>query len=237
MNTLDKFYNKLRDLINGVFARGTITLVNDGTKMQTAQAKFLADEVLDNLERFQDYGFTSKPKVGAEALAIFFGGRRSNGAIIKVDDRRFRLKGLEDGEVAIYTDEGDKIVLKRGNTIEVTTKNYVVNAETSIKFVTPLFEVEAANSNYTGKITAQNDIESKAKVLAQAGVFAAGYNPYVPGAPNIVNGNLEVSGSSKSSGQVEDSAGTMAQMRSKYNAHKHSESNGPAGTSPPDQTM
>lgn len=231
MNKIDALFNKLKISINSIFSRGTITLINDETKLQKVQAKFLADEVLDDLDRYQDYGFTSKPKPGAEALAIFFGGRRSNGAVIKVDDRRYRIKGLQDGEVAIYTDEGDKIVLKRGNKIEVTTHEYIVNASTKIKFTTPLFEVDAANSNYTGKITADNDIESKAKVLAALGVFANGINPYTPGQPNIINGELEATGN------VKDSVRTMAQDRSIYNGHNHPETNSGSGTGFPNQTM
>jgi phage baseplate assembly protein V len=251
MNKLDAVFNKLRGLINSVFARGTITLVNDDTKMQSTQVKFLADEVLDGLERFQDYGFTSKPKVGAEALAIFFGGRRSNGAVIKVDDRRYRIKGLQDGEVAIYTDEGDKIVLKRGNKIEVTTNEFIVNAATKIRMVSPLVEIVAStkvditspDTNTTGKITAQNDITSLTKVLAQIGVFAGGYNPYVPGQPNLVKGKLSVvaegasPGDIEAAGNVKDSVRTMAADRVIYNGHNHPETNGAGGTGTPNQPM
>lgn len=237
LKIIESYFNKLRLTINAMLSRGIITLVDDSKKIQTVQGKFGADDVLDDMERFQDYGFTSKPKPGAEALAAFFGGRRSNGIIFKVDDRRYRLKGLADGEVAIYTDEGDKIVLKRGNKIEVTTKEYIVNAQTKITFNTPLFEVNAENSNYSGKITAQNDITSLMKVLAQIGVFAGGYNPYTPGAPNVVNGKLEVTGDAESAGNVKDSVGTMAQIRSIYNGHTHQENNtsGPTGT--PNGTM
>jgi phage baseplate assembly protein V len=240
MNKVEYYFNKLMLLLNSVFSRGTITLVNDDTGMQSAQAKFLADEVLDNLPRVQDYGFTSNPKVGAEALAIFLGGRRSNGAIIKVDDRRYRLKGLKSGEVAIYTDEGDKIVLKRGNKIEVTTNEYVVNAATKITLASPVVEIQASSkvditspdTNTTGKVTAQQDVESKTKVLAQIGVFAGGYNPYVAGQSNVVNGNLEATG------EVKDSKGTMEQIRSIYNGHTHPETNTAGGsTSSPTQQM
>jgi phage baseplate assembly protein V len=243
LKTLEHFFNKITIKLNSIFDRGTITLIDDTKKIQSAQAKFNGDEVLDGFERFQDYGFTSNPHPGSEGVAVFPGGKRSNGIIIKVDDRRYRLKGLEDGEVAIYTDEGDKIVLKRGNKIEVTTHEYIVNASTKISFVTPLFEVDAANSNYTGKITAQNDIESAMKVLAAAGVFAAGYNPYVAGAPNVVKGKLTViaegasPGDIEATGNVKDTVGTMAGMRTTYNSHTHHENNTSGNTNGPNQAM
>jgi phage baseplate assembly protein V len=243
LKTIEHFFNKITIKLNSIFDRGTITLIDDTKKIQSAQAKFNGDEILDGLERFQEYGFTSKPHPGAEGIAVFPGGKRSNGIVIKVDDRRYRLKGLEDGEVAIFTDEGDKIVLKRGNKIEVTTHEYIVNASTKIKFTTPLFEVEAANSNYTGKITAQLDIESKAKVLAAAGVYAAGYNPYVAGVPNVVKGKLTViaegasPGDIEAAGNVKDTAGTMAQIRTIYNSHTHPENNVMGSTNAPNQAM
>lgn len=41
----------------------------------------------------------------------------------------YRMKGLKTGEVAIYTDEGDSIVLKRGRLIEVTTQTLRINTQ------------------------------------------------------------------------------------------------------------
>lgn len=63
---------------------------------------------------------------GAEAVVLFPSGDRSHGVVISVADRRYRLKGLKSGEVAIYTDEGDSIILKRGRVTEITTSELVV---------------------------------------------------------------------------------------------------------------
>ncbi len=51
---------------------------------------------------------------GAEAITLSVGGHRSHTVVINVDDRRYRLKGLKGGEVALYTDEGDFIHFQRG---------------------------------------------------------------------------------------------------------------------------
>ncbi|WP_431477838.1 phage baseplate assembly protein domain-containing protein [Massilia eburnea] len=58
-------------------------------------------------------GFTSVPKPGAEGVVVFVGGNRDHGLVIAVEDRRFRLKGLASGEVAIYDDQGQKVHLTR----------------------------------------------------------------------------------------------------------------------------
>lgn len=130
----NKFLKPVADRIKMMVARGVVKAVADSGGIQVIQAGLLADELRGGLERFQNYGFTSVPLLGADAAVVFLGGNRDHGIVLAVDDRRYRLKGLQPGEVAVYTDEGDKIVLKRGGIIEVT-------ASTKVRMVTPKLEV------------------------------------------------------------------------------------------------
>jgi phage baseplate assembly protein V len=107
-------------------SRAVLALIDDAAKLQRVQIQLMADEERGDVERFQNYGFTSVPFPGAEAVALSVGGSRSHMVVIAVEDRRYRLTSLEEGEVAIYTDEGDKIVLKRGGEIEVTAGTRVI---------------------------------------------------------------------------------------------------------------
>lgn len=93
--------------------RGILRLVSDAHAVQQVQAEFLKGEVRDGMERFQQYGFTSVPHGGAEVIALFTGGDRSNGVVIAVGDRAFRLSGLKGGEVALYDDQGQSVHLTR----------------------------------------------------------------------------------------------------------------------------
>ncbi len=113
--------SNIRRRIMLMLGRAVVNLVNDTTKMQEMQITLLSGEVRDDVERVQDYGFTSVPMSGAEALSGFIGGDQSHGVVIRVDDRRYRLRGLLGGEVAMYTDEGDTITLKRGRKIKVSS--------------------------------------------------------------------------------------------------------------------
>lgn len=124
-----KLLEPLSRRILALVGRALIETVTDTDKMQRLKIQALADESLEDVERIQEYGFTSVPKSGAEAIFVSLGGNREHTVVIAVDDRRYRLKGLAEGEVALYSDEGDKIVLKRGNKIEVTTKTFTVNTE------------------------------------------------------------------------------------------------------------
>jgi len=142
--SIAKLLGPLRRGINLMIGRAVVTLVNDALKCQGVQISLLADEVRD-AERVQDYGFTSHPHPGAQAVAAAVGGNRNHLVVICCDDRRYRIS-LEEGEVAMYDDLGSKVVLKRGNIIEVT-------AATKVRMVTPLLEV-------TGDIKADGKVEA-----------------------------------------------------------------------------
>ena len=140
----------MRNGIANLLARGVVALGNSASKLQSLQLRLTAGEVKDNMEHLEPYGFTASPLEGAEALAGFFGGDRSHGVVIVVSDRRFRLQGLKPGEVAIYTDEGDRIYLKRGRVIDIETVTLNVKASDSVNFDTPLIST-------TGRIESAGD--------------------------------------------------------------------------------
>lgn len=50
-------------------------------------------------------------------MVLFPGGDRSHGMAVIVADRRYRLKGLARGEVAIYDDQGQSVTLTRGGIV------------------------------------------------------------------------------------------------------------------------
>lgn len=137
-----------------VIARGFVRLVNDTLKMQGLQVSLLADEVRSDVERFQQYGFTSHPHPNAEAIVVFPGGNRDHGIVIAVDDRRYRLKNLAQGEVALYTDEGDYVLLKRNRNIEVL-------AGTKVKVTAPVTEI-VGNATISGTLTVSGAVTTLA---------------------------------------------------------------------------
>ena len=109
---------RIRGKIRSIASRAVIKLVKDGLKTQSVQLNILAGETTpDDTERFQQYGFTSVPLEGAEAIVLHLGGGRDHGVVIATEDRRYRLTGLADGEVALYDDQDQKIHLTRDNII------------------------------------------------------------------------------------------------------------------------
>lgn len=118
-------------------ARCIINLVDDTQSRQVMQASLLSGETASNLERFQHYGFTSVPFPGAEGIAVFVGANRAHGIVINAEDRRYRLLGMQNGEVALYDD--------RGAVVHLTRTGIVVSDPAEITATAPKLVLHAIN--------------------------------------------------------------------------------------------
>lgn len=199
---MNRILNPLVNRIRMMIGRGIIRLVDDSTNIQNVQLSLLKNETRSKVERFQNYGFTSVPLTGTEAIVLFPGGNRDHGIVLGIGDRRFRIKSLEPGEVAIYTDEGDKLEFKRDNNIIMTTENFTVNAGTKVEINTPLVDINATSAMNVTTPTMTVNASSKATFDT----------PLVEVSGNIID-------------QFATNADNMAGMRAKYNTHTHDENN------------
>jgi len=158
---LGPIWRRIRLLVS----RGVVNLVDDSLKLQRVQVSLLGDRPAW-AERFQQYGYSSHPHPGAEAIVAAIGGARAHLVALSVDDRRYRPKGLQAGEVCLYTDEGDEIRFKRGKLIsvkagskvEVTAPQAVFNCSTSVTLNTP-------------KVIASGDIEAAGQIRDGVGAM------------------------------------------------------------------
>lgn len=141
----------LADRVRGMVSRAVVNLVSDAAKFQALQITMMADQTPDDVERFQTYGHTSVPHPGAEGLALAVGGSTGHTVVICVDDRRYRMVGLQAGEVALYDDLGHKVHLTRDGIV-------IDGAGQDIRFInTPTVRVEA-DLYVTGEIVATGDV-------------------------------------------------------------------------------
>lgn len=148
VSIIDKLLAPLRRRVRLMISRAILSGINDGTGIQLVQVKLLDGEVRDGVERFQNYGFDSVPLSGAEGVMACVSGDRDHGIVIVMDDRRYRIKGLQGGEVAVYTDEDKqahkhRIIFKRGGAIEVLGKNITVNATETARLEGDVVKIHA----------------------------------------------------------------------------------------------
>lgn len=153
---LDDLTRLLRPLavrVANIVGRATVDKADDAKDVQELQLELLEGEVRDEVERFGEYGFTSVPLEGAEAVVVFVGGRRDHGLAIGVEDRRYRIRNLKSGEVAVYNHTGARIVFKENGDVEVTPK-----AGQKLKI--------ASDVEVTGTLTASVDVKAGAISLS-----------------------------------------------------------------------
>lgn len=169
MSPIEQIDRRIRAALGGIRLafRGVITLVKAAGTVQLVQMDALAGEQLQDNELFQHYGFTSNPLPGTMAIVLPIGGRTAHGIIVATEHGSYRLKNLLPGEVAIYTDEGDSVILKRGRVIEVTTQTFRVNAGTAIELNAPVITGNAATSVSfnTPIVNASEDVKAQGEVF------------------------------------------------------------------------
>ncbi|RQU98016.1 phage baseplate assembly protein V, partial [Burkholderia cenocepacia] len=109
---LDK---RIRRALSGIRLafRGLIGRVKTDGPVVIVQGEGLAGENVPDVELFQHYGYTSAPPAGTMMVVVPIGGKSSHGIVIATEHGQYRYKALKSGEVALYTDEGDSVVLGR----------------------------------------------------------------------------------------------------------------------------
>ncbi len=127
--------------------RGVTQTVNAAPAVQLVQVDGMDGETLQAAELMQHYGLTSNPPAGTMAVVLPLGGRTAHGIVIATEHGTYRIKSLEPGEVALYTDEdqepgGHRIILKRGQGIELHAgASSIVMSPAGITITTPSFDL------------------------------------------------------------------------------------------------
>jgi phage baseplate assembly protein V len=169
--------------VRNMIGRAVIKRTNSDRKMQDAQVGLLAGEVRDGVEHFEAYGFTSRPHPGAEGVFLSITGNRDHGALVCVGDRRYRLKALADGEVAMYTDEGTQIVLKKGGDVQIVPSGAgLVNlgAAVAADFVAHAAKCDANFTALAAGLAAHTHLVGPSAALTGAGDVPTGVGVPTP---------------------------------------------------------
>ncbi|ENL2093542.1 phage baseplate assembly protein V [Salmonella enterica] len=197
--------------------------------VQRIQAQGVGNENLQGAELFQHYGFTSHPQPGTMGIVLPLGGVSSHGIVIATEHGAYRLKSLRPGEVALYTDEGAKIVLRRGKLIEADCETFRVNCtdfEVNSKQATVNCDTWTATASDNATFTTP-ELSTSEKLTAQGLISGNGGMSVKGGKGSRFEGNLnQTGGSFKTDGDV-------STARTSLNGHRHSNGHDGAPTGGP----
>lgn len=135
---------------------------DDARRALELSVDVLSGESLSRVERFAHYGFTSRPRPGAEAVVLCLGGNRDHPVVIAEEDRTQRPVGtLAEGEVLVYAAGGARVHLKADGSVVVTA---------------PAGAVVDGDLEVTGDVTAGGDVSD---ALGKLSGLRAHYNVHV----------------------------------------------------------
>ncbi|MFK3619164.1 phage baseplate assembly protein V [Pasteurella multocida] len=156
MQGLNRVLAPIKRSLKLLVNRGVMSFVSDEHKRQNLQIRLQSDEVIDDAERFQNYGFSSVPSAG-EVIALEVGGKRSHIAVLVVDDKGVRPKGLKSGDVVVYHQEGHSFLLTEQGEVVLTCKKFTVRAEQQVVFETPQTQF-TGDVDIVGQSTAKDHV-------------------------------------------------------------------------------
>lgn len=145
--------------------RGMLTLARVARSVVEAAKHVIVDTTGhrdDATPYWQPYGLQAAPKDGAAAVQAAIGGRADSLITILVADRRYTI-ALEDGEVALVDDLGQKVHLTRsGIVVEADPIKLGEGATLGVARVTDPVRISTAwNTWFTGLATAASYTTAK----------------------------------------------------------------------------
>ena len=114
--------NKLKNKIYLLIGRAILKAVNNTGNIQKLKMVGLYNENMSDVDRVQDYGIETYPKVtkNTEVIIIFPNGNRDAGIALKVGDRTYRPSGMAVGDVYLYDYRGTEIKI---DSVGITLKS------------------------------------------------------------------------------------------------------------------
>jgi len=112
LEMVNKLMMPIKRGISVMIAKALITSVTDGNKtIQLVQVDLGNNQAASDIERVQNFGFSSHPKNLAQAIVLALAGNRDHMVVIAVDDSNFR-PGVAKGDSVVYNSDDMRIELK-----------------------------------------------------------------------------------------------------------------------------
>ncbi len=145
LSVFARMLEPLRRRVALMVRRAVISLVKDDNPVQVMQLKFFKTECRDGIERLQEYGFSSVPLPGGQALSVSVDGECGHDVVVATDDRRYRPRKQNPGDVMLYTasnrkDDADTenhvCLANESRALRTRSKTVVIDADETLEFRT-----------------------------------------------------------------------------------------------------
>lgn len=140
---MDNDYSRVQSQIT----RGRISYVDDSGVVQEVQVKMNALDLPSYRYRVPEFGLTSNPPTGSDAIVAHVAGDRTTGVVLGTNHQPSRPTGLQPGETMLYSQDGKSVYITAAGGIVVEAKgqpvtindasNVTVNCSGIFKVVAP----------------------------------------------------------------------------------------------------
>ena len=145
---IDSCLRPLRQRIMMLTSRGVLESVKDDSGIQLVKVSLLADEEREDLERIQNFGFSSNPPANSEVVCLFVGGNREHGFVISADDRGTRIKNLASGESVMFNAAGQFQHIKANGDLEQSFANIIATLTGNMEVTGKKFKFQGDGAEF-----------------------------------------------------------------------------------------
>ncbi|ELL9332596.1 phage baseplate assembly protein V [Vibrio fluvialis] len=168
---VDRQLAPVRRRLQSMASRGLVTSVSEDTQRQKLQLVLESNESGDNIERFQDYGFSSFPPKNSEAVVMALNGCAAKRVAVAVEKKELRPKGEQD-DVFIYHADGHFIRLTKDRKLIISVAEAILEATTSFTIISPETFIQGP-LHVTGGISTDLGIFATGGITSQGTIAGA----------------------------------------------------------------
>lgn len=134
---LEPLYIKMKSMI----VKAVVDAVNDSNEIQILKITGISDDVIENVQRVQEYGRTSVPPVGGQVIYAALNGNKDHVVALTTGYEQARPKDLESGDNVMWdihgntvelTEAGVRIISNTGGEITIADGKIVLNGNTPV---------------------------------------------------------------------------------------------------------
>ena len=122
INDVKKILMPIKQKIFLLIGRAILQAIDVTKKTTTIQVTGLANETISDVEKIDEFGFSSNPPIDgdSEVVIVFVNGNRDQGLALKVHHKSTKPTDLSEGDTRIYDNFGNQITLTSDG-IEIQT--------------------------------------------------------------------------------------------------------------------
>ncbi len=185
---VDKAVSRIKRRIISMVTRAIVVDVIEDLQRQAIQIAGESNESGDNIERFQQYGFSSVPPNGSEAILAALNGNLGKRIAIAVEKKELRPQG-DSLDVFIYHAEGHSIQLTKDGKCIISVTDAILEATSSFTIISPETLIQGP-LHVTGGISTDLGIFATGAIQSGSSITAAG----IVGGSDLVADNISYLG-------------------------------------------